>query len=117
MFESDCVMFFTSIRWGQTNSIYQKLIERLTWLENRHTTLGESNILKDKDVGIIAIGHNWRGKQVIETQKEIFNFFGFNVPSEISWNWQYTDDKFDETKVSYKNAIKTFKETYETYEK
>lgn len=117
LFESDCVMFFTSIRWGQTNSIYQKLIERLTWLENRHTTLGESNILKDKDVGIIAIGHNWRGKQVIETQKEIFNFFGFNVPSEISWNWQYTDDKFDETKVSYKNAIKTFKETYETYEK
>ena len=47
----------------------------------------------------------------------LFNFFGFNVPSEISWNWQYTDDKFDETKVSYKNAIKTFKETYETYEK
>lgn len=117
LFESDCVMFFTSIRWGQTNSIYQKLIERLTWLENRHMTLGESNILKDKDVGMIAIGHNWKGKQVIDTQKDIFNHFGFNVPDELSWNWQYTDDECDETKTSYKKAINTFKDTFKIYEK
>jgi hypothetical protein len=26
---------------------------RLTWLENRHATLGESNLLKDKEVGVI----------------------------------------------------------------
>jgi len=117
IFESDCVMFFTSIRWGQTNSIYQKLIERLTWLENRHTTLGESNILKDKDAGIIAIGHNWRGKQVIDTQKDTLSFFGFNVPEEISWNWQYTNDEYDETKISYKKSIKTFNETFDVYEK
>ena len=28
LFESDCVLFFASIRWGQTNGYYQKLIER-----------------------------------------------------------------------------------------
>jgi hypothetical protein len=40
------------------NAIYAELIERLTWLKNRHATLGESNLLKDKEVGV-AIGHNW----------------------------------------------------------
>jgi multimeric flavodoxin WrbA len=39
LFEADVVIFFSSIRWGQTNSYYQKIIERLTWLENRHSTL------------------------------------------------------------------------------
>jgi len=117
LFESDCILFFTSIRWGQTNSIYQKLIERLTWLENRHTTLGESNILKDKDAGMIAIGQNWNGSRVIDTQKDIFNHFGFNVPAEISWNWQYTEDKYDETKNSYKKAITTFNNTFKSHEK
>jgi len=117
LFESDCILFFTSIRWGQTNSIYQKLIERLTWLENRHTTLGESNILKDKDAGMIAIGQNWNGSRVIDTQKDIFNHFGFNVPAEISWNWQYTEDKYDETKNSYKKAITTFNDTFKSHEK
>lgn len=116
LFESDCILFFTSIRWGQTNSIYQKLIERLTWLENRHTTLGESNILKDKDAGMI-IGQNWNGSRVIDTQKDIFNHFGFNVPAEISWNWQYTEDKYDETKNSYKKAITTFNDTFKSHEK
>ena len=47
LLESDAVVFFGSVRWGQANAIYSRLIERLTWLENRHTTLGESNILKD----------------------------------------------------------------------
>jgi len=117
LFESDCILFFTSIRWGQTNSIYQKLIERLTWLENRHTTLGESNILKDKDAGMIAIGQNWNGSRVIDTQKDSFNHFGFNVPAEISWNWQYTEDKYDETKNSYKKAITTFNDTFKSHEK
>jgi len=46
LLQSDCVVFFGSVRWGQMNSFYQKLIERLTWLENRHSTLGEDNILK-----------------------------------------------------------------------
>jgi hypothetical protein len=49
LFESDVVIFFSSVRWGQANMYYQNLIERLSWIENRHTTLGESNIVKDID--------------------------------------------------------------------
>jgi multimeric flavodoxin WrbA len=51
--ESDIIIFFGSIRWGKMNAIYAELIERLTWLENRHATLGESNLLKDKEVGVM----------------------------------------------------------------
>jgi hypothetical protein len=61
LLESDAVIFFSSVRWGQANMFYQKLIERLTWLENRHTTLGESNIIKDIQSGFICVGQNWKG--------------------------------------------------------
>jgi hypothetical protein len=108
LFESDVVLFFISVRWGQTNSIYQKLIERLDWIENRHTTLKENNIIKNIDAGIIAIGQNWNGKDVIDTEKQVFKFYGFNVPDELSWNWQYTKNVNDETQQSYKNSIKKF---------
>jgi multimeric flavodoxin WrbA len=108
LFESDCVVFFGSIRWGQTNAIYQKLIERLCWIENRHTTLKESNILKDISCGIIFTGQNWNGSNVVETQKQVLSFYGFNVENEICWNWQYTENANDESKESYKNAIKDF---------
>lgn len=108
LFESNCVIFFGSVRWGQTNAIYQKLIERLCWIENRHTTLRESNIVKDICAGIILTGQNWNGMNVIETQKQVLKFYGFNVSDEICWNWQYTNNANDETKESYKNAIKEF---------
>ena len=112
LFESDTVLFFTSIRWGQTNSIYQKLIERLTWIENRHSTLGEANIVKNIDAGVIAIGQNWNGKDVTQTQKHVLEFYGFNTPQELFWNWQYTDDARDETKKSYSKAIKILDDTF-----
>lgn len=113
LFESDCVVFFGSIRWGQMNAQYQNLIERLTWLENRHSTLGETNIIKDISCGIIAIGQNWRGKEVVDVQKQVLTFFGFDVKDEICWNWQYTTDAKDETKESYKKSGKKFNETFE----
>lgn len=110
LFESDCVLFFGSVRWGQTNSIYQKLIERLCWIENRHTTLKESNIVKDISAGIILTGQNWNGSNVIETQKQVLKFYGFDVPNDISWNWQYTNNPNDESKESYKKAITEFQD-------
>lgn len=113
LFESDAVLFFGSIRWGQMNAIYQNLIERLTWLENRHTTLGESNLLKDVSCGVIAVGQNWNGKDVVDTQKQVLSFFGFDVRDELSWNWQYTMNPKDETKDSYKKSGKDFMETFE----
>lgn len=113
LFESDCMVIFGSVRWGQANSYYQKLIERLSWIENRHTTLGEKNIVKDIDAGLIFIGQNWNGETVLETQKQVLKFYGFNVVDQICWNWQYTQDPLLETPKSYKDAIKSFHNAFE----
>lgn len=112
LFASDCVLFFGSIRWGQLNSYYQKLIERLTWIENRHSTLGEDNIIKNIDAGIITVGQNWNGQQALETQKQVLQFYGFNLVEALSWHWQFTDVAEDESDSSYIEAVKKFKETF-----
>jgi multimeric flavodoxin WrbA len=113
LFESDVILFFVSIRWGQTNSIYQKLIERLDWLENRHTTLKESNIIEDKEVGIIAIGQNWNGANVVEVQKKVLDFYGFKVIEDMCFNWQFTKNAEDESEKSYKEAPKAFAQAFD----
>ena len=112
IFEADAIVFFVSVRWGQTNHVYQKLIERLNWIENRHMTLGEDCIIKDKDAGIIAIGQNWNGANVVKTERHVYDFFGFNTPNAISFNWQYTDNSWDEKKSSYLNAPKIFEKVF-----
>jgi len=112
LLESDVVIFFASVRWGQTNGVYQKLIERLTWLENRHSTLGEDNIIKDIAAGIIVVGQNWRGKEVLETQKHVLEYFGFDVRPELTWNWQYTDNLEDERPETYIEGVKDFRKTF-----
>ena len=113
LFNSDCVVFFGSIRWGQMNAFYQNLIERLSWIENRHATLGESNIIQKISCGLIATGQNWRGKDVVEIQKEVFKFYGFDVVDDLCWNWQYTENSKDESQSSYKKAGKDFNNTFE----
>ncbi|MGE3279248.1 MAG: hypothetical protein AB7J40_05735 [Candidatus Altimarinota bacterium] len=112
LLQSDCVVFFSSVRWGQTNAIYQKLIERLTWLENRHSTLGENNILEGIDAGLILIGQNWHGKEVLETQKKVLEFFGFHIVDDLFWNWQFLENAEEEDQESYRKAPKAFKETF-----
>ena len=114
--DADVVLFFGSIRWGKMNAIYTTLIERLTWLENRHTTLGESNLLKDKEAGVIAIGHNWNSKEAVELEKEVLRFFGFKTPKQLSMNWQYINDKNDETKDGYKKVYKGFLKDFKIVE-
>jgi multimeric flavodoxin WrbA len=111
LLESEAVLLFCSIRWGQTNAFYQKLIERLTWLENRHSTLGESNLLEKIDAGLIAVGHNWNDENVIATQKQVLSFFGFQVPDAMSWTWWYTNPE-DESNESYIKAAEGFRETF-----
>jgi multimeric flavodoxin WrbA len=108
MFESDAVIFFASVRWGQANMFYQKLIERLTWIENRHSTFNEENVIKNIDAGFICIGQNWNGETVVNTQKEVLKFYGFNVPDIMSFNWQYTDMSTDESQSSYEEARPAF---------
>lgn len=108
IYESDIIVFFGSIRWGKMNAVYTQLIERLTWLENRHTTLGESNILKDKEVGVVAMGHNWNGSDSVELEKQVLGYFGFKTPKELSFNRQWTNDPTDETLKGYKQDYKDF---------
>lgn len=105
LLESHVVVFLGSIRWGQANAYYQKLIERLDWIENRWTTLGERNIVKDIESGFIFIGQNWNGANVVKTQKQVHEFYGFKPVDELYFNWQYTDDIEDESKESYKKAV------------
>lgn len=108
LFESDAVVFFSSIRWGQANMYYQNLMERLTWIQNRHTTLGESNLIKDIESGFICVGQNWNGENVTETQKESHEYYGFKPNNKLYWNWQYTKDSNDETQKSYKKSHDKF---------
>lgn len=108
LFESDAVLFFSSVRWGQTNMYYQNLIERLTWIESRHTTLGQSNLVKDIETGFICVGQNWNGETVSETQKKVHEYYGFKPNNKLYWNWQYTKDIKDETQKSYKASHNKF---------
>ena len=106
LLESHVVVFLGSIRWGQANAYYQKLIERLDWIENRHTTLGEKNVVEGIESGFIFIGQNWNGANVVKIQKQVHEFYGFKPADELYFNWQYTDDENDESKDSYKDAAK-----------
>lgn len=112
---SDAVVFFGSIRWGKMNAVYARLIERLTWLENRHTNLGESNLLKDIEAGVISVGHNWNGKETIELEKKVLEFFGFKTPKELFWSYQWTKDAYDESKKGYKQDFKDFKQEFDLF--
>jgi multimeric flavodoxin WrbA len=113
LFESDCVIFFSSVRWGSANMFYQNLIERLTWIENRHTTLGESNLIKNIQSGMISVGQNYNGEKVVALQKKIHEFYGFDVNNKFYWNWQYTDDVYDESQKSYKAAFPAFTKDFD----
>ena len=113
LFESEAVIFFISVRWGQANAFYQKLIERLNWIENRKTTLEDINVVEGIDAGCVIIGQNWNGEEVLETQKQVYEFYGFKVPDEISLYWQFTQDSNDETQESYKEAPKAFGKEFE----
>ena len=102
IFEADVVLFFISTRWGQANAYYQKLIERLNWIENRHTTLEGDNIIEGKEAGCIVLGHNWNSESILENQMQVYRWYGFQVPRECSFNWQWTSDVTDETAEGYK---------------
>jgi multimeric flavodoxin WrbA len=114
LLESHVVVFLGSIRWGQANAYYQKLIERLDWIENRHTTLGEKNIIEGIESGFIFIGQNWNGSNVVKTQKQVHEFYGFKPADELYFNWQYTEDINDESKDSYKDAAKALDNIIDT---
>ncbi len=110
LFQSRLVVFFVSVRWGQTNSVYQRLFERLSWIENRFTTLGETPIpqLRKLEAGMVLFGQNWNGAQVLKTQRQNFKWFGWKTPAPLSFYWQYTRDAEEESPESYLDAVEEF---------
>ncbi len=110
LFQSRVVIFFVSVRWGQTNSVYQRLFERLSWIENRFTTLGEAPIpqLRKLQAGMVLFGQNWNDAQVLKTQRQNFKWFGWKTPAPLSFYWQYTRDANDESPESYLGAVEEF---------
>jgi len=108
LLESDAVVFFGSVRWGQMNSYYQKLIERLNWIQSMWATHKDKNIIKNIDSGLICIGQNWNETNVVKTQKQVLGYFGFKTPKELFWSWQYTKNIDDESQDSYKKAFDKF---------
>jgi len=108
IYESDVIIFFGSVRWGKLNAIYANLMERLTWIENIHNTLGEKNILKNKESKVVVVGQNFNGHNVVELEKKVLDFFGFKIFNELSFNWQFLSDSKDESQKSYKEAYDSF---------
>lgn len=112
IYESDAIIFFSSVRWGNPNSIYQKLIERLDWIESSHTTYEGPNTIKNKKAGMVLIGQNWRVQESLEVQYHVLNFFGFETPEELFLGWQFTRDTLDEEQKSYQEAANTFEQSW-----
>jgi hypothetical protein len=45
---------------------------------------------------------------VVDIQKKVLQFYGFNTPERLCWNWQYTTVTTDESNDSYKKAYNKF---------
>ena len=71
LFESDCVIFFSSVRWGAANMFYQKLIERLNWINNRFIPYGEDNIIKNITSGFIIVGQHQSAFEITQIAESI----------------------------------------------
>lgn len=113
LFESDCVVFFASVRWGSANMFYQKLIERLNWINNRYIPYGEPNIIKDTGSGFIIVGQHVYGDKICELQYSNHEYYGFDVNEKLYWNWTAEDVKFDdETLEGYIESYPEFLEEF-----
>lgn len=109
LFESDCVVFFASVRWGSANMFYQKLIERLNWINNRDIPYGEPSIIKNISSGFIIVGQHVYGDKVCELQMNNHEYYGFDVNKKLYWNWSAEDGDFnDETLEGYIQSYPEF---------
>jgi multimeric flavodoxin WrbA len=113
LFESDCVVFFTSARWGNANMFYQKLIERLNWINNRFIPGTESNIIKDVNSGLICIGQHHYADKIVELQKKVHDYFGFKVNENLYWYWLAEDVDFE--KETFEGYLESYPEFFEDF--
>lgn len=118
LFNSDCVVFFSSVRWGSANMFYQNLIERLNWINNRYIPLGESNLLKDISSGFICVGQHDDAEKVCAVQKDCHEYYGFDVNNQLYWYWMAEDIEFDEeTLEGYLESYPTFFDEFKIIKK
>ena len=113
LFESDCVVFFSSVRWGSANMFYQNLIERLNWINNRYVPLGESNLLKKIGSGFICIGQHDDAEKVCAVQKDCHDYYGFDVNGKLYWYWMSEDIDFDDETL--KGYLESYPEFYKEF--
>ena len=113
LFESDCVVFFASVRWGAANMFYQKLIERLNWINNRYIPYGEKNIIKDISSGFIIVGQHQYGDDITKLQLNNHEYYGFKINDKLYWNWSAENIEYDdETLQGY---IESYPEFFEDF--
>ncbi len=109
LFQSDCVVFFASVRWGQANMFYQKLIERLNWINNRYIPYGESNIIQDIASGFIIVGQHQYADKICELQYDNHTYYGFDSNKNLYWWWNAEDIQYDdETLQGYIDSYPDF---------
>jgi len=89
---ADLVIFSTSTRWMNYSSLMQKIIERMDTYENRHSSFGEENPLKNKFCGVVVTGQHYQTQKVAENLQNVMRFFGFQVPNDGALVWQKTLD-------------------------
>lgn len=111
LFESDCVIFFASVRWGAANMFYQNLIERLNWINNRMVPLGENNIVKNITSGFVIVGQLEFAKGITELQYEVHNYYGFKPNKDLYWCWMAEDIEYDD------ETLKGYLESYPKFYK
>jgi len=113
LFESDCVIFFSSIRWASANMFYQKLIERLNWVNNRHVPGTESNVIKDVSSGFICVGQHKYADNETKIQKDVHDYYGFKVNDSLYWYW--ISENVDYGEETYKGYLQSYPKFYKEF--
>jgi len=93
---ADVVVFGTSTRWESHSALLQKIIERMTNLQNRNVVYGEPNPLAEKKCGVVVTGHNAKSQSVASHLLEVFQWLGFDTNIFYQIVWQKTDNLHSE---------------------
>lgn len=97
---ADTVVFATSVRWESHSAILQKIIERMTTLQNRAVVYGEPNPLSGKRCGVVVTGHNAKAQSVASHLLEVFQWLGFDTAFFSQLVWQRTQNLHSEVPMT-----------------
>lgn len=97
---ADIVIFATSVRWESHSAVLQKVIERLTTIQNRHVVYNEPNSLLGKKCGVVVTGHNAKAQSVASHLLEVFQWIGFHTEFFYQVVWQKTQNLHSEVPMT-----------------